>query len=142
MEIVRKQAGGWIEVHVKGRLDSYWSNDLKKAFTELIQQGSHHIRVNLSEVTYLSSAGLGVLIGCRFAAAHCSKVRISSTTLAVGLGALGSDFGESQGRFGEFLAAAGAAAYLPTDGTNVPDYLVAAGSSVPEMQVCYAVICE
>src|SRR5262249_43680059 len=64
MEIVRKEAGGWIELHVKGRLDSYWSNDLKKTFTELIHQGSHHLRVNLSEVTYLSSAGLGVLIAC------------------------------------------------------------------------------
>jgi hypothetical protein len=29
-------------------------------------------------------------------------------------------------------------AYLPTDGTNVPDYFVPAQSAVPEVQICYA----
>jgi hypothetical protein len=54
------------------------------------------------------------------------------------VGALGDSFEDCEGRFGEFLAASGAVAYLPTDGTNVPDYFVPAHSSVPEVQVCYA----
>jgi hypothetical protein len=84
----------------------------------------------------------GPLQGCRFGPDDCRKVRFSADSLGVGLGALGSDYADCQGRFGEFLAVAGAAAYLPTDGTNVPDYLVAAGDSVPEMEVCYGIQCE
>jgi hypothetical protein len=45
-------------------------------------------------------------------------------------------------RFGEFLSVAGAAAYQPTDGSNVPDYLIAEGSFVPELQVLYALVCK
>lgn len=227
MEITRRQDGDWIELHVKGRLDSYWSSDFKKTIDDLVRAGTHHIRVHLADVSYLSSAGLGVLIashkqlagirgrfeiahpsapvkevlaltkvdallqttaapprpaeaavartalhyrreqlsftvfhlaegslqcrlvgnpellpGCRFTAADCRKVAFPRQTLAVGLGALGHAFDDCQGRFGEFLAAAGAAAYLPTDGTNVPDYLLATGAAIPELQVCYAVVCE
>src|SRR5205814_3137214 len=31
---------------------------------------------------------------------------------------------------------------LPTDGTQVPDYLVAKGASVPDLQVCYGLACD
>ncbi len=83
-----------------------------------------------------------LLVGCRFAAEHCRSVKVSAATFAVGLGAFGGDFGACRSRFGEFLAAAGVAAYLPTDGSNVPDYLVAAGAFVPEVQALYALVCE
>ena len=45
-------------------------------------------------------------------------------------------------RGGEFLAVSGAAAYQPTDGSNVPDYLIAEGSFVPELQVLYSAVCD
>ena len=61
---------------------------------------------------------------------------------ASGCAALGRDFTDCQDRFGEIVVAAGAAAYLPTDGTNVPDYLLAADDSGTEMQVCYGLLCE
>jgi anti-anti-sigma factor len=228
MEITRRQAGDWVELHVKGRLDGYWSSDFKNAINELIHGGTHYIRIHLADVTYLSSAGLGVLLaahkqltairgkleianpsaavkevlvlsrvdallgspepvarsaeagvartamhyageqitfavfhlnpearmtcrllgdpdrlpGCDFGEASCRKLKFPAATLAVGLGAMGSDFADCQGRFGEFLAAAGAAAYLPTDGSNVPDYQLAAGDAVPELHVCYGALCE
>src|SRR5262249_25254078 len=44
-------------------------------------------------------------------------------------------------RFGEFLTVAGAAAYLPTDGSNMPDYLVATGTLVPAVEVLYCLTC-
>ncbi len=77
-----------------------------------------------------------------FTAEQCRRVPFPAGVMGVGLGAFGSDFADCQGRFGEFLAAAGAAAYLPTDGTNVPDYLVAAGAFVPQLSVLYALVCE
>ena len=62
--------------------------------------------------------------------------------MAVGLGAFGNHFEDCQGRFGEFLAVAGAAAYQPTDGSNVPDYQMAEAMFVPELQVLYSLNCE
>jgi hypothetical protein len=64
------------------------------------------------------------------------------SAMAIGVGAFGNHFEDCQNRFGEFLALAGAAAYQPTDGSNVPDYLIAEGSFVPELEVLYALVCE
>ncbi len=74
--------------------------------------------------------------------AHCQSVRFAAPAFGIGLGAFGSDFDDCQGRFGEFLAAGGAAACLPTDGRNVADYVVTAGALVPELRVLYALVCE
>ena len=60
----------------------------------------------------------------------------------LGLGAIGPDFASCRERFGEFLTVAGAGAYLPTDGTNTPDYLVSAGNSVPDISVLYGLECR
>jgi hypothetical protein len=64
------------------------------------------------------------------------------TSFALGLGAFGESFSDCRSRFGEFLAVAGAAAYLPTDGSNVADFLVARGGESPEVKVLYALACE
>ena len=80
--------------------------------------------------------------GCRFSEANCRTVSLPDATVAVGLGAFGNSFSECSDRFGEFLAVAGAAAYLPTDGSNVPDFLLSHGAFVPELQVLYSVVCE
>src|SRR5215471_15904576 len=69
-------------------------------------------------------------------------MQFSEGTFAIGLGALGEDFADCQERFGEFIAAGGAVAYLPTDGTNAPDFLLAGGTTLPGAQVCYAITCE
>lgn len=83
-----------------------------------------------------------LLLGCRFGEQDCHTVSFPESTFAVGLGAFGKDFEDCRGRFGEFLAVAGTAAYLPTDGTNVPDYSVSAGAFVPSLQVLYSLACE
>ena len=59
-----------------------------------------------------------LLQGCRFGKEQAPTVSFSEPGFAFGLGAFGSDFEVCRGRFGEFLTVAGAAAYLPTDGTN------------------------
>jgi anti-anti-sigma factor len=75
-------------------------------------------------------------------AEECRTLAFPATVMGLGLGAFGSDFTDCRVRFGEFLAAGGAAASLPTDGTNVPDYLVATGALVPQLTVLYALVCE
>src|SRR5262249_33018318 len=61
---------------------------------------------------------------------HVRKLAFPENAIGLGLGAFGGDFADCRSRFGEFLAVAGSAAYLPTDGSNVADYMVSAGSFV------------
>jgi anti-anti-sigma factor len=236
MQVTKRLNGKIVELLVEGRMDVHWSEHLAAAVREEMRQGSHHIRLDLSRVPYLSSAGIGVLVRlhhelksihgsfsvancsptalkslaitnlagllvatetdvslgaateqrpaeppvpqevkrvekngavyevfslkaegkleCRtigdigaltdngFSETDCHSVQFSAGTFAVGLGALGECFEDCGERFGEFIAAGGAVAYLPTDGTNAPDFLLAGGTTLPEAQVCYAIACE
>ena len=229
MHITKTQRSGFVEVHISGRLDGYWADHLAAGLAEVVREGGHRIRLNFSEVSFLSSAGIRVLLqffkqlraidgslgicrpsdhvnevlnlaglrsmliaedlgdtlsaapqtssrrvdgdtadfdvfalpgdgkmtcrsigqpsrleGCRFEA---NDVRthihdFPNASLAIGLGAFGKDFADCQNRFGEFLWVAGAATYLPTDGTNVPDYLTSGGSALPDLKVLYGLSCE
>jgi anti-anti-sigma factor len=56
---------------------------------------------------------------------------------ALGLGALGPSFEACRGRFGEFLAVAGVAAYRPGAGPGRPDFEQAAGAFIPAVRVLY-----
>ena len=231
MEISRRYSRDTVELSVAGRLDGYWSDHLASALDEEIRLGRHHLLLDLSDVVFLSSAGIGVLVksyndldsirgslsiwkaservrkvieicgldqmllakedvvqenlhvlpstaslvrhveraeasfdvyhlaseagltcriigdprlieDCRFSKANCYSMDFPDSSFAIGLGALGENFDECRTRFGEFIAVAGAVAYQPTDGTNVPDHLVAAGKSLSHVQVCYGIACE
>ena len=226
MEIIAQQLGDSLEIKVRGRLDNYWTEHLRSNLEEAIRGGAHGIRLNLSEVTFLSSAGVGLLMtfhnqlkgiggsfivtspservkqvldlcrlspiltpekiplaapvhaeelrrfshanvsfevvdtrsaqplecrmigdpsllrGCRFGPGDCHTVEFPQACFGLGLGAFGEDFEEAQARFGEFMAVSGSAAYLPTDGTNVPDFVVSSGELVPELKVLYGLRCE
>lgn len=227
MEITKKQIGEVLEIRITGRLDAYWSDHLTNCLSDAIREGARQISLNMSEVSYMSSAGIRVLLQfykqlkgiqgsfavsnpsepvkmvlelagfgdllisatapqgepsirpsgvnqfsldntsfeifdgapdaslkCRiignsellparsFREEHVHTVPFPDSTFAVGLGASGNTFEDCRGRFGEFLAVAGAAAYLPTDGTNVPDYLVSAGAFVPKLKILYCLACE
>jgi anti-anti-sigma factor len=77
-----------------------------------------------------------------FSKEHTTKIQLTKGSFALGVGAFGGEWLDVQKRFGEFLAVAGAATYLPTDGTNIPDYLVTTGSYTPEIVILYGAICE
>lgn len=52
-------------VHVlelKGYLDAHTAPKLEETFQDLIDKGNHQIVVNCSNLTYISSAGLGVFM--------------------------------------------------------------------------------
>src|SRR5205809_1755953 len=237
MQITKQLRGETVELRVEGRVDGYWADHLAAAVDQEIRQGSHHIQLDLSQVAFLSSAGIGTLVRlykdlksiqgsfavsncsgivlkvielsklvdllvakpapeplsdkisgnfvaearvaesirqversgtvyevyplatdakldcrrlgdatplehCGFSQAHCRTMQFSDSAFAIGLGALGENFADCQGRFGEFIAAGGAVAYLPTDGTNFPDFLLAGGTAIPEVQVCYGIACQ
>lgn len=227
MEIVTQPREKGLEVRVRGRLDNYWAEHLQRNLEEVVRGGAHVVWLNLAEVFYLSSAGVGLLVkfhkqlkaiggtlqvtnpsehvkmvidlchlssvlfsensveaapvaheietrrftasgaafelteystakaltcellgdpellrGCRFRPEDCRRLKFPDTSFGLGLGAFGNGFDDVKERCGEFLAVGGAAAYLPTDGTNVADFMVSRGDLVPEVNVLYGLRCE
>ena len=231
MEITQQLRGEALELKIQGRVDGYWADHLSAAVDQEIRQGHHHIQLDLSQVGFLSSAGIGTLVRlykdlksiqgsfvvsncsrtvlkvlqlskledilvakvagapstadagpvgapavlskierpeaiyevyplapdaklecqqigdaavetCGFNKEHCRTLQFSDSTFALGLGAIGDDFEDCKRRVGEFIIAGGAVAYLPTDGTNVPDFLLAHGDCTQEVQVCYGIACH
>src|SRR5262245_5202872 len=225
MEIRKQRVGDVLELEVQGRLDGYWADHLSQSLDDVVREGTRNLRLNLSGVSYLSSAGIRVLVralkqlsaiqgslsvsapseavrsilqltglmdllipaiapglkaspsggqilekdnirfevlnltpearlSCRvignpaqllgdgFREEDCRSVAFSKSSFGLGLGAFGSSFADCAGRFGEFLAVGGAVTYLPADGTNVPDYMLAAGSFIPRIEVLYGTCCE
>lgn len=252
MDIKREQIGDRIEFLVKGRLDAYWAEHLGGVLQEAIREGGYHLRLDLSEVDYVSSAGMRVLLkfrrqlvgikgtfgitrasdsardvlemagfadllvegpspvettavrimrppslgpaapgptgeatagaasaapgapppetlstdrgafkvrelragaslecrlsgdpsrlnGLRFGPEDLRSLACGPNLVALGLGAFGRDFADCRDRFGEFMAVAGAAGYLPTDGSGVPDYQISSGEFVPEVRALYSI---
>jgi anti-anti-sigma factor len=226
LEIVKQRSGDYLDVRVSGRLDNHWSTPFDEAIEEMIREGAHHLRVDLTGVTYLSSAGIGALMkaysdttnlqgsfvisaasdrvrtvlkmvaleGLLFgdelleeaakprekaakpadavqleskralfechtlAQTRCewqlvgdpsqlgtgfteaTRIAATADVFALGVGALGHSFDDCRGLFGEFIAAAGTAAYMPTDGTSTPDYMMRSGELVPDIQALYAIV--
>src|ERR1035438_9632878 len=62
MEVRTTISGDSAELTVVGRMDGYWADQLKEALSQAIRDGSHHIRLNLAEVPYISSAGIGAVM--------------------------------------------------------------------------------
>lgn len=57
-----RQAGDISVLDVKGYLDAHTAPDLEKAFQSLLEERKYNIVVNCKELTYISSAGLGVFM--------------------------------------------------------------------------------
>src|SRR6516165_3701976 len=63
MEIIRQRHDGEeAEVKLRGRLDGYWAEHVASELDELICAGAHRLWVDCSEVTYLSSLGIGLFV--------------------------------------------------------------------------------
>ena len=62
MKIQERQEGKWRILGVAGRVDSLTAPQLDAAFKQLIDDGGSWLKLDLSGVEYLSSAGLRVLL--------------------------------------------------------------------------------
>ena len=227
MQITRTAHEGALKLSVTGRLDGYWADHLDNALAECVRDGHHHLRVDLAQVTFLSSAGIAALMkfyrqltringsltvlnpstpvrlvldmtrvsaaltapvtapspasletrssrhiersgiafevfdlpnstgmSCRvfgsdagliasdFSERDCVSLGSLSPAFALGVGAFGESFEDCRARFGELVSVAGATAYQPADGTNVPDYLLSAGALPDDVRVLYCLACE
>jgi anti-anti-sigma factor len=224
VEISQRAADGWLELVIAGRLDGYWAEHLEAGLANAVREGHHQLRLDLSSVSFISSAGVGVLVKfykrldaikgalvierasgpvravldmtrltallvddtpddpatltvgstavrrglvCEvFEIDASARMRVTaigggdavgsaadrqvspmlltcpSSMIALGVGAFGSGDADGLHRFGEFLAISGAAACLPADGTEVPDYLVATSGEAPTVRVARGLACD
>ncbi len=64
MELSVHPLGDAVSVHVSGRLDNNWSSLFAQNLDQIVAEGARDLRVDLSEVNFISSAGIGVLVRC------------------------------------------------------------------------------
>jgi len=79
------------------------------------------------------------VVGSPDLSAQSSPIPVYRDVFALGVGALGASHEECRDFFGEFVGAAGGAAFMPTDGTATPDYQLTAVGLVPTVQALYAI---
>lgn len=62
-EVEKTDNGSVSILYIKGYLDAHTAPELEKAFQKLIDDKKYKIVVNFKDLTYISSAGLGVFMG-------------------------------------------------------------------------------
>ena len=62
-QVKRKDIKNVSIVYLKGYLDAHTAPDFEKVLQELVDEDQVRIIVNLAELNYISSAGLGVFMG-------------------------------------------------------------------------------
>ena len=93
LSVSRQSVGGFPVVAVNGEVDVYSAPALKDSLTELLQSGSSTVVVDLSDVAFLDSTGLGALVEARAATTEaggslpivCSHERILKLFTITGL---------------------------------------------------------
>jgi anti-sigma B factor antagonist len=74
---LRTEEGGVLVFKLRGSLDLATTPTVKAALTEATDSGPHDIIVDLTQLEFLDSTGLGVLIGAhRRAAEHAGSFRL------------------------------------------------------------------
>ena len=79
MEITTTQYKSCDLVKANGRVDSNTAPDLDKALEEIINAGRYKIILNMSDVEFISSAGLRVLISTQ---KECNKLKRGELVLS------------------------------------------------------------
>jgi anti-anti-sigma factor len=64
MQIRIQPDGDLLQMHAEGRLDNETSVLLRQTVEDAVRQGYHKILLNLSQVTYLGSPGIAILLHC------------------------------------------------------------------------------
>lgn len=62
MQITQHPEGELLELRLHGRIDAGWGEHLSTTIEKAVRAGSHRIALNCSEVNYISSLGIGVIV--------------------------------------------------------------------------------
>lgn len=63
LNIETQEHDGYYEIKVGGELDVYTVPELEQVLTPIKQEGTHDVYVNLTNVSYMDSTGLGLFVG-------------------------------------------------------------------------------
>ncbi len=124
---------GFVELLIAGASTGAHQKTLSIPLPLDSESATYESRVLDGRKSYLS------LIGNPDLEAQASSISIYRDVFALGVGALGANHEECRDLFGEFVAAAGGAAYMPTDGTPTPDYMLSTVGFAPTVQALYAI---
>jgi len=61
--VERKDVNGVSVLYIKGYLDAHTAPEFEQAIRQLLNEGRYKIVVNFKDLSYISSAGLGVFMG-------------------------------------------------------------------------------
>lgn len=62
LEVSSSTVGDWTVLKLVGEVDIYTAGKLRDAVNETVEQGQYRIAVDLAEMEFMDSSGLGVLI--------------------------------------------------------------------------------
>ena len=80
LSLETKEMNGHAVVAVSGEVDVFTAPKLREQLIDLVDQGSYNIVVDLSDVEFLDSTGLGVLVaGLKRVKTHEGTLKIVST---------------------------------------------------------------
>jgi anti-anti-sigma factor len=65
MEITQQLNGDVLDMRASGRIDGYWADHLDRALADVVGAGHHRVRLDCADVTFMSSAGIAVLMKVR-----------------------------------------------------------------------------
>jgi anti-anti-sigma factor len=65
MEITQQLNGDVLEIRASGRVDGYWAEHLERALGDVVGAGHHRVRLDCGDVSFMSSAGIAVLMKFR-----------------------------------------------------------------------------
>lgn len=80
MKLTQQQLNGFSVLYIKEeRIDAHNSGDLKQYILDMIESGENNIVVQLQEVKFVDSSGLGALLaGYKHAATKSGKLALSN----------------------------------------------------------------
>ena len=73
---------------------------------------------------------------------RCLEISLARPRFGLGIGAAGRDASDVRSRLGDFVAAAGSVAWLPSDGVDRPDYIEQCERFLPRLHVIQALVGE
>lgn len=92
-----------------------------------------------AEPMKLQINGSPLLLGSSvFLPSDSKRIIFSSGHYGLGIGAIGNNFDDCRNRFGEFIGIEDAVMYRPSEGKNIPDYMVKTGALSPEINILYS----
>ena len=107
---------------------------------ETLTQGATLVREGL--VVQVFDLSPTAQLTCRWSADDNETVLCKESVFSVGVGAFGEERDACRERYGEFVAVAGAAAYLPADGSATADFLMGSDARPVELHARRHLTCE